>query len=787
MEQIVAWWLCIEIIGLITLPLVFTVFKSLPDRGYALSKALAILLVGYFLWLASILHIFPNARGTAILIILVLSVVSLLLLARHRKDFTSFLRENLPLVITTEVFFTLSFAIWAFVRAYDPDIAATEKPMDFAFLNGILRSPYFPPNDPWLSGHHISYYYFGYLMVAILTKLTGVPSAVSFNLALALLFALTVIGAFSLIFNLVMSSGGADRRRTATSAIGFGLLGAIFLVVLGNWESVLELVRAHGLGSESLWQWISIKGLSQPYHSQHWYPTDSWWWWRATRITDTIVDTESLDYTITEFPFFSFLLGDLHPHVMALPFVLLALSMSLNLLISSERLNLTWLKTNPLQFGSLILCLGGLGFLNSWDFPTFTAIFIATAFIHTYIQLGREQGWLKGVTVVVCSVVAGSLLLYLPFYIGFRTQASGILPLHGVSTRPLHYLIFWGLFLFTSISFLLAQFGRLLRQRPILGPWAFWPALPILAPVLLWGVVEIALDGPIKGSSSLLHKLWQLLPLMVVLYIALFSVIKRIWRASKSAESGKANGSDTFVLLILSAGILLTLGCELFYIGDVFGNRMNTVFKLYYQAWVLLAIASAYSLYYFARYVRWGGLAGRLAICSWWVILVIFVAFSSVYPIAATWSKTGAFVGKPTLDGLAFVERLNHEEYEAIRWLNDNAEGAPTIVEATGDEYSEYGRVAARTGLPTLLGWAGHEVQWRGSDRDFRGRAGDIDLIYLSQDRAQIDPILRKYDVAYVYVGHLEKAKYGQDVGHLLTSFMDVAFQNEGVTIYKVR
>jgi len=783
--HIIIWWLSIEALGIIAFPLAFTVFKGLPDRGYALAKALAILLLGYFLWLAATLHILPNTRGSIILIILALGMVSLFLFRRHRGQLMEFLRENRSLILTIEVMFTLSFAIWAVVRAYDPDIAATEKPMDFAFLNGILRSHYFPPNDPWLSGHHISYYYFGYLIMAVLTKLTGVPAAVSFNLSLALLFALTTTGAFSLVYNLVRLTGKNDTIHV--KAIGFGLMGAIFVVVLGNWEGVLELMRAHGFGSAGFWHWISIKDLTQPYISQHWYPTDSWWWWRATRIIDTVVDTRSLDYTITEFPFFSFLLGDLHPHVMALPFVLLALSLSLNLLASSERLSLTWLKTNPLQFGCLILCLGGLGFLNSWDFPTFTVIFIATALIHAYIRREGDQGWLKGVGIVAGLVIAGSVLLYLPFYIGFRSQASGILPVQDVSTRPLHYIIFWGLFLFASLSFLLAQFSHFLKQRPVLRPWALWIILPIIIPVLLWGIVEIALDGPLRGSSSLLRKLWQLFPLMAILYIGLFSILRRTARASDPARERTERRSDIFVLLLLFTGIFLTLGCELFYIGDVFGSRMNTVFKLYYQTWVLLAIVSAYSLYYFTQRLRTVGVVGRLAKYTWWVILIIFVACSAVYPVAATWSKTGAFTGEPTLDGLAYVKRMNPDEYEAIHWLNENVEGSPTIVEATGDEYSDYGRVSAWTGLPTLLGWAGHELQWRGSDRDLRGRAEDIDQIYLSEDWAQVSYLLRKYNATYIYVGHLEKAKYGQGAGQQLAPFMDVAFENEGVVIYQVR
>ncbi len=774
------WWLSVEFLGLIALPFTVVLFKKLPDRGYAFGKALSILFVSFLLWLAAYAHILPNSRWAIILIIAVLALGSLVLAIRRRHQIASFISQNRRVIIATEVIFLLSFVLLAVMRAYNPDILFGEKPMDFAFLNGILRSDYFPPNDPWLSGHSISYYYFGYLMMATLTKLTGIAPSVAFNLSLALIFALTTIGAFSIVYNLVKMSRGGMR-----AAIGFGLVAAGFLVILANLEGVLELFHAHGLGSDGFWEWVGIKGLDQPYNSAHWYPTDHWWWWRSTRVIDTLAYGASLDYTITEFPFFSFLFADLHPHLMALPFVLLNLAFCLEIFSAPAALGLAWLKRNWPKLLVFALCLGSLGFINTWDLPTYAFIFMVAALIAAYWARGKiDLGLLRDVGIFTLALVGFALLFYLPYYIGLQTQVKGISYLGDVDTRPFHFLIVWGLLLFAAISYVLAQAWRALRKK--LPSWkeVSGAVLLPLIPLAAWAICVLATGT----EASILGKLWHLLPLLVILALALLIIIRKSQMMRKSADEGEK--ASLFVLLLLFTGFLLAVGCELFFIDDIFGagyERMNTVFKIYYQAWVLFAIASAFGLYYLGR--RWSAatIPRKLARYSWWGVCALLIACSLIYPVAATITMTDSFGREPTLDGLAFVEQSNPSESEAIKWLNDNVGGAPVIVEAAGGYFTDYFRVSARTGLPTILGCPSHELQWRGSDRDFRGREENINLIYQSEDVGQVESLLEKYDVAYVYVGYLEREQYGMDVGEKFGDFMDVVFENEEVAIYQVR
>ena len=214
---------------------------------------------------------------------------------------------------------------------------------------------------------------------------------------------------------------------------------------------------------------------------------------------------------------------------------------------------------------------------------------------------------------------------------------------------------------------------------------------------------------------------------------------------------------------------------------------MNTVFRFYYQAWVLFAIASAFALYYLHRNWKVSRVAARLAKFGWWGLLILFVMCSLIYPVAATLSKTNAFSASPTLDGLAWLQSSHPEELEAITWLNNNVDGAPVIVESPGNAYTDHSRVSESTGLPTILGWEHHEWVWRGSNRDFAGRREDVDQIYRSEDLDQVETLLEKYDVTFVYIGRLEKEMYGADVGEKFADFMDVVFENEGVVIYKIR
>ncbi|MBI2862498.1 MAG: hypothetical protein HYX89_06740, partial [Chloroflexi bacterium] len=499
MVAFLIWLVLIEAIGLLALPLAYRLFSALPDRGYTFTKPLGILIPAYLFWLAAMAGLLENKRLTIAIVFAAFGLASWGLTRISWAELSAFLRQRWRFIALSEGIFIAALAGWSLFRAYDSAITATEKPMEIAFLNAIVRSETLPPPDPWLSGFAISYYYFGYLMMALLTKLSGIASAITFNLSLALLFALTITGSFGLVYNWVASAGGGARWRGVP--VTFGLLGALFVTFLGNLEGIWEVLRSNGILPTSFFRWLGIVGLDQLPPQTQLYPTDPpeiWWWWRASRVIGSVnpVTNTPTDYTINEFPFFSFLLGDLHPHVLALPFNLLALGLCLALVVQKEPISLAWLKHNWPLAGLASIVLGALGFLNFWDLPTYLAAFIVAFIIHRVVvaHIRPERALGEGVLFGVAALVA-SFLLYLPFYYGFSSQASGI-GLVFIRSRLPQFLTIWALPLLIAVPFLTFIFAR--GVRAISEEWDRpWPIVVAVASIILATAVGLLLQAEV--------------------------------------------------------------------------------------------------------------------------------------------------------------------------------------------------------------------------------------------------------------------------------------------------
>jgi hypothetical protein len=246
-------------------------------------------------------------------------------------------------------------------------------------------------------------------------------------------------------------------------------------------------------------------------------------------------------------------------------------------------------------------------------------------------------------------------------------------------------------------------------------------------------------------------------------------------------------GTAPFVFLLIITGALLTMGPEFLYLRDNFGFRLNTIFKFYYQAWIVFGVAALYGIGYL-----WQG-SRRVAPVVATTGYGLALAASLLFPYLAVNSRALEYRGPltaetrlpPTLDGLAQVARFNPDEYLAISWLRENVQGTPVILEAIGGQYSGFGRIAASTGLPTLLGWAGHEYQWRGDTPEPALRDPAVREIYSETDLANVAHLLDDYDVEYVYVGPLERDTYGVPGIEKFAGQLPTVFSQNGVTIYR--
>ncbi|MCC6607635.1 MAG: hypothetical protein IT327_30795 [Anaerolineae bacterium] len=886
----IRWWGVLLLLGTAVTPLAFTLFKKLPDRGYAFVKMLALLLVSYLFWLLGSLGFLQNNLGGILLAGAVVLGLSYWAYRRDGAELRAWIWGQWTHILLTELVFAALFGLWVWVRAQNPAIVATEKPMEFAFLNAVGRSATFPPVDPWLSGFAISYYYFGYVMTSVLARLAAVAEPVAFNLGIAWLMAGTAVGAFGLVYNLVLSYGQHLKQKATRLAIILGLMAALALPIGGNLQIILEALHGNGLGSAEFWAWLDVRDINSPPSAETAprYDSSAWWWWRSSRVINeyTLAGQviEGLE-PIAEFPGFSFVLGDMHPHVLALPFAFLSLAVAFLWWLEEEKeignwrlenkkpqspiSNLQSLIPNKPLWLLTVIVLGGLSFLNTWDVLIHLFVVLGAFVLNRWRRFGWRSQWLTDAFWLALLLAIPAILLYLPFYLGFRSQAGApfLLPTLVRPTRLPQFLIIFGLPLLsiwalvlsvaarfrfkqwksgvvTAVSLILGLFllalllgwivassadgaGRMVNLATELGltlpdrpegnvalGWGFTAVLAILPAVLsaklttpgvtlllaaLLGLIVMAWQGLLSGERTQ-RNTEKITPSPLHPFTPSPSHLVTLSPPHPAMSSSHTPSPLPFALLLIATGALLTLGPEFVYLRDNFGMRLNTVFKFYYQAWVMFGVAGLFGLSYLWLAAREGG--RKLVPAGVTVGYTAVFLLTLLFPILAVQSRAIEYRGPvesanrlpATLNGLAQMAVFNPDDYDAIMWLRQNVDGTPTIVEAVGGQYSPqgHGRVSASTGLPTLLGWAGHEYQWRGySTPEPAERDPVVRDVYTvpGWDNGNIVDRLNAYGVAYIYVGNLERNTYGID-GRLtgqnkFSEALEVAYQNGSVTIYR--
>ncbi len=393
----------------------------------------------------------------------------------------------------------------------NPDVWHTvfggEKTMEFGFLNATLRSPWMPPADPFFAGGYINYYYHGQFIIACLIKLIGIDPAIAFNLGLAIIFALTFLAAASIVYNVVAWSRARRGSLYEVSRVGmtFALLGGILMMVIGNLSTIVQYVWVIFPGTaNTLMEWGRNLGFTT--EGLAWGARPEFYFWPPSRV---------ITNTINEFPYWSFLYGDLHPHLIDMPFTLMAAAIGVNLALAGRYMlsgvgtgvsrfadlrvrvvsALQWLwgrgGAGVLSFGFTALSLGGLFVTNSWDFPTYAGLLGGAVFIALLLsrkasptdvdgrildapKVDRPLGFRGGLTLTITAFVAVgavaglAVLAYLPFFLNFKAFFTRLMPLVDGGLIPgtgtiMHrttiweFLGVWGIFLFIALSYLGAR------------------------------------------------------------------------------------------------------------------------------------------------------------------------------------------------------------------------------------------------------------------------------------------------------------------------------------------
>lgn len=774
MLDVVLWLIAAYALALAAFPLCYTLLPNLRDRGASIAMPFGILTIGYASWILSVLRVVPSTQITVVLLVVVMGGFSAWLVIRNWREVAEFVVREWRTLALGQVVFLGVFAVWIMYRFHDPSINHTEQPMDFMFLNSTARSMLGTPEDPWLRGEGISYYYFGYWNFALLTKLTGIVSSVTYNLSLALVPAMAATGMYGLVSNLIRADKGKVKAAVLT-----GMVAALLLVFLANLEGVLEFMRANGMGADGFWSWIAVQGLTAPAGSltEEWWPTENWWWWRATRVIGSFADGVQTDYTIHEFPAFSYILGDLHPHVMSVPFVVMFLGFLWNFWRAPSVWS--WSDWRPYLFLFVIaFLLGGLGFTNMWDLPVFGLVFLLIAALKVYRSGGTRIRDLVLETpplALLVSVVA--FILYSPYFLTFTSQVGGIGALGGPGTRSIHLILVWAPYLVAVAPFVVAVYsGTTIRED-----WTRTTLYAVAAGFLPFAVWVLLYMNGGGDPAGIIGRFIQVLPLALLVTLAAYATLWLI-------REEKASEGMIFAMALATLGLALIMGPELLFVDDSFGGaheRMNTVFKLYYQAWTILAAATGFVIYYGAKLLRESQDSSRLLLRLWGGAFVLVLVGALYYTPAAIASKAELYGEDRTLDGLQHVERFAGPEYRAIEYIRENFGNDSAILEAVGGGYSEHGRIASSTGAPTVLNWPGHEMQWRGSSKPFEGREQDVQTIYQTLDIGEAVSLLDKYDVDHVYVGSRERSKYGEAGLAKFAQFMTPVFSEADVVIYR--
>lgn len=752
----IRWWGMLFVIGIAFYPLTAGIFIRFDDKGYLFAKGIGIAISGWIMWLAASLRLLPFSEWNSRIILAGCAVVNyvILLIAvlvkKHRDKNGPVIKPYTPVdeeeektmvprwerIIFLELLFFTLFAFFIYLKGFRPEAYGTEKMMDYGFMSSMYRTDYFPVDDFWFHGDSLNYYYFGQYLMTFLTKLSADTVGYGYNLSLGIGFAICLSYSYALVCQLIgVHARRKEKRAFIASHVG-GTLAALAVGIAGNAHYIV-----FGKIVPAIWDILQISGDKPSY----WFPN-------STRYIGYIPDTT--DKTIHEFPSYSFILGDLHAHVINITFVLIVVAALFSFLMCRQQLMKETVESGTVQkwswrkelFDSRVLLIGffiGIFMMtNYWDFPIYFVVAGAVILVSNAVIAGFRKETLILTAVHAVIVIILSQLVALPFNMNFVAMTNGI-ALAKTHTAFYQLVILWGLPILAVIAFVISQISEEYQLSRNL----------------------------VKDDDE--EEDWRKNPFF------------------KFLENRKIE--DLFILILGLCAIGLILAPEVVYIVDIYGGsykRSNTMFKLTYQAYILFGLAMGYIITRFVLFMESKKqLVGGL-------IIGVFMLWTCGYFGTSVKAWFGDTTESDNFKGISADRYIYTErpgDAAAIDWIMDHVSDGSVILEANGDSYTIYNRVSTLTGLSTVLGWHTHEWLWHNSVAMVDYRANDITTIYTYRDEELVRDLLRDYDVDYLFVGSCEYEKYlplGMDVEFLKT-LGEVVYQgypNEiGQVVYVIR
>lgn len=753
--SLLIWYSVLLGIGILFFPITSKIFPSFADKGYGFSKIIGVLLTSYVVFILSLSRIIQFHTLTIVIAISVLVVVSVILLTKGsfsqtQKKTGAFFKTHWKLLLFEEILFFIALYFLSYIRTFAPDIHGLEKYMDFGFINSSMRADFFPPKDMWFTPLSINYYYFGHVTTAVLTKLSGLTSNITYNLMLGTIFAMAVTSTFSIIFTFIKTFNSKFTKY----AYFFGILAALILTLGGNLHTIYMFFSPYNVENPvPVWE---LSFQPQEYPNAYWYPN-------ATRF---------IQNTIHEFPMYSWTVSDLHGHVLDIPFVLL----TIGVLFSYYILNTTSFKKGTKQSSQSHTLITMVGEKQKTRFLLFIGLLLSVMYM--------TNAW------------DGLIYFLLCFLVFFYIEMKRVYEDHNLTAHPLSQFFTKGKLLFLKKTKPLNVLSALIFPMIAVGVGLIFFSLPfslsfkpfvsgigiLCSPSFL---TEIGKFGPFlfEPDHCQHSPWWQLLTLHGFFYIFVISFIAFLWKEKKVSLT------DNFILILIILSTILIIVPEFMYAKDIYPGhyRANTMFKLVFQAFMMLSLSTGYIMFRILTSGKHIIFRGIFLFMSMILLTLIFL-----YPFQAIYSYYGDLQTYKGLDGTSYLETLYPDDYQAILFLNKNISGQPVILESQGDayggssSYTDYARVSANTGLPTVLGWTVHEWLWRGTYDIPAPRIEEVRLMYESENIDEVINLLSKYSVSYVFVGTLEREKYPSLTTSHFDSIGKVLFRSGDTVIYKL-